>query len=221
MRVITAKNLNAPEPSGEWMQKLTTSMAAFAGPSDPIATCLYDKSWGGRQAVHCIYSVGLRTIADPKGLEKYTDKPFCWRFIAGGHKNMTMAAGCLATHALHGPDARVMAAFHGAEMAEVLANTEQLNDLKELTGHPADNYEMRVLRIPALYIEAFWLRCTKKGDLMVPYGLLLDGKGSIKVGAKGRLTKGKAYPVAEFLKIVGKAARQRLKADEKKPPPRN
>ena len=70
------------------------------------------------------------------------------------------------------------------------------------------------MRIPALYIEAFWLRCTSRGDLMVPYGLLLDGKGFIKVGAKGRLTKNKAYPVAEFLRIVGKAARQRLAAED-------
>jgi len=57
-------------------------------------------------------------------------------------------------------------------MAEILADSEQLNDLTHLTGHPNDHYELRILRVPGLCLEAFWLKClrTKKDDLIVPYG---------------------------------------------------
>jgi hypothetical protein len=216
MHVITCENLKVPKPSNEWLQKLKTSMSAFASPSDPLSACLYDHDWRGRQAVHCLYSVGLKRIIDPRGLEGI-EKPFCWRFVAGGHKKMTTAAGCWTTHELHGLEAKVMAAFQGPEMAEMLAHSEQLNQLKELSDHPTEQYDLRVLRIPGLYIEAFWLTCTKRGDLMVPYGLLPDGKGSIKVGATGRLRINQAYPVAEFLKVVREAARQRLAAHDKAP----
>jgi hypothetical protein len=213
MHVITAKNLTAPAPSADWMQKLKACMAGFAGPGDPLDACSYDESWSGRQAYHCIYSVGLQTIANLKGLES-VKAPLCWRFIAGGHKKMNTAAGCWCTHESNGTQAKVMASFQGEELAEVLACTERLNQLTEVAEYRANKYEMRVLRIPALCIEAFWLksRSSEKRDLMVPYGLILDSPGVIKLGAGATIQQNKTYPVADFLEIVGKAARRRLAA---------
>jgi hypothetical protein len=216
MDVITAKNLTVRKPSPDWIQQLRVSLAAFAGPGNPLIPAFYEETWQGRQAVHCIYSVGLTTLIDPKGLAGI-DKPFCWRFLAGGHRALATAAGCWATHELHQSPPMIMATFHGPEMADTLSSTEQLNSLKELTDQPGTQYDLSVLRIPALYIEAFWVRCPKGNDLIVPYGLLLDSKGLIKAGAEGRLVKNKAYPVAEFLGIVSKAAKQRLAVHEALP----
>jgi hypothetical protein len=209
MDVITAKNLAVPSPSGDWMQKLKVSLAGFAGPNDPLNTALYDQDWRGRHAVHCLYSVGLSSIIDPQGLDRI-DKPFCWRFVAGGHKAVTTAAGCWATHEAHALPPKIMATFRGPEMAEMLLSTELLNELAALKDHPNITYELRVLRIPALYLEAFWLKCPQRDDWIVPYGLLVDGNGLVKVGAEGRLNKNKAYPLSEFLQIAGQAARLRL-----------
>jgi hypothetical protein len=211
MHVITAKNLTAPAPSPVWMQKLRGSMAHYVGSGDPLHACFYDESWSGRQAWHCVYSVGLHTIASQTGLES-VKTPICWRFIAGGHEKMKMAAGCWTTHESSGAQAKVIASFQGKELAEVLACAEHLNQLAEVATYPANKFEVRVLRIPALHIEAFWLKSTgsEKRDLVVPYGLIMHSSGDIKIGA-GVTIQNKAYPSADFLEIVAQAARNRLR----------
>jgi hypothetical protein len=219
MEVITAKNLNVPAPSAEYMQQLRRSLAAFAGPRDPLTVALSTMNWPGRQAMHAIYSVGLSTIVDPNGLAR-VDKPFCWRFLAGGHKTMTTADGCWATHDAYRSPAKVMTTFRGPEAADVLTSAEQLNNLSELTTHPENQYELWVLRIPGLYLEAFWLKSGTAGDLIVPYGLVTDINNNVAVRGVEPLIKGRAYVVADFQQIVGRAAQQRLAAHVAAPPQR-
>jgi len=211
MEVITAKNLHVPRPSPDWMRKLAASLVSFAGPHDPLLDAIYGKDWPGRNAVQSIYSVGLTSIIEAKSLD-HIGKPFCWRFVAGGHKGVTKAAGCWATHESHDSPAKIMATFRGPEMADLLLSAEMLNELNELLSRPQMRFELRVLRIPALYFEAFWLKCPQ-GDWVVPYGLLYDGKGLVKLGMT-RLDRNKAYPVADFLKIVKEAAKQRVAAHQ-------
>jgi hypothetical protein len=223
MNIITAKNLTAPTPSDGWMQKLRTSLTDFAAPDGPFTAALYDENGPGRHACHCVYSVGLQTV---KGLKKLDgiNKPFCWRFFADGQKTSPMAACCFATHELNEPDglpAKVIATLQGPEVADVLASAEQLNHLSQVSD-PNCQYELRVLRIPGLCVEAFWLKSlsAERGDLIVPYGLCLDGKNSIKLFSGERLDKNQAYPVDKFLKIIGDAAVKRLAADDNTAPAR-
>jgi hypothetical protein len=214
MNIITAKNLTAPTPSDGWMQKLRTSLAAFATPNGPFTAALYDENGPGRHACHCVYSVGLQTVKDLKKLDGI-NKPFCWRFFADGQTTTPMATSCFATHELNGLSAKVIAAMQGPEVADVLASAEQLNRLSQVSD-PNYQYELRVLRIPGLCIEAFWLKSlsAEREDLIVPYGLCLDGKNSIKLISGERFDKNEAYPVDKFLTIVGDAAVQRLAADD-------
>jgi hypothetical protein len=160
-----------------------------------------------------MYSVGLDTIRDLRNLDAIV-MPHAWRFLAGGHKTTNMAAGCWATYEHPGLAAKVKATLRGPEMAALLESSEQLNYLGEVCHHPNCEYELRILRVPALYLEAFWLKSLSAGgsDLVVPYGLILDADGKVKLGASGRLDRARAYPEAEFLKIVGDAARLRLAA---------
>jgi len=214
------KNLTAEPPSDEWTKQLRSSAAAFAGPGHPLASCFYADSWKGRQASHPIYSVGLHTIIDAKDLTS-VNKPFCWRFLAGGHREMAMAAGCLTTHEVHGLPAKVMAVLPGKEMKEVLDSVEQLSKLPEVKDNPSDKYDVRVLRIPALYMEAFWLKSEspQKEDLIVPYGLLLNGNGGVKFGTQRPLRKDHAYLVTRFLDTIRDAAQKRLAAGSSMGPP--
>ena len=219
MDVVCAKNLKVPKPSAEWMQKLQACVAGFAGPSDPLTASLYDERWTGRQAVHCLYSAGLRTIVDLQEADTSRLRPCTWRVLAGGHSSVTNAMGCWASYEGEGVPAKVMAVLHGPEMADMLNSTELLNDMKELAdggGHP---YELRVFRVPALYLEAFWLKSLSaaRGDLILPYGLILDGRDRVKLGAGGRLERNRPYPMAEFLNHVREAARRRLAADDYAP----
>jgi len=214
MNVITAKNVKALPPSGEWMSKLKASMERFAGPGHPVNAVFYDDNWAGRQSWHCIYSVGLKTIIDVKNLDQ-VNRPLCWRFIAGGYKSLPTAEGCWMTHELNGIPARVMAMSQSREMAEILADAECLNQLSHISGHPADQYELRILRIPGLNLEAFWLK--GNSDWIVPYGLILEGIDRVKLGAGQTLEKNKAYGVSEFLKLTHDVASKRLKAEETMP----
>jgi len=193
-------------------------MVDFAAPGDPLTTVLYDDNWVGRQAVHCVYSAGLKTVRELRRLGQI-DKPFCWRFIAGGHQTMTSATGCWATHEASGTPPKVMASLQSREMADILACAEKLNDLRELKDRQNDAYELRVLRIPGLSLEAFWLKCEKseKNDLLVPYGLVLQGNSRIKLPGGRTLEKNKAYSADEFLEIIQESAMKRLMADENPP----
>jgi hypothetical protein len=218
MNVITAKNLASPPPSGRWVENLRKSMADFAAPGDPLTSVFYDDKWVGRQAVHCVYSVGLKTVRELRRLGQI-DKPFCWRFIAGGHQTMTSATGCWATHEASGAPPKVMASLQSREMADILACAEMLNDLHELKDRPNDAYDLRVLRIPGLCLEAFWLKCPndERNDLLVPYGLVLQSANRIKLPGGATLEKNKAYSPEEFLKIIQESAHKRLMADENPP----
>jgi hypothetical protein len=124
------------------------------------------------------------------------------------------------THELNGLPAKVMAALQGREMADILASAEKLNHLKQVSGSPKVDYELRVLRIPGLCVEAFWLKSpagAEPGDVIVPYGLVLGGTDTIKLFGGGTLKKDQAYPAADFLEIAKDAARKRLAVKQRAP----
>lgn len=210
INVKTAKNLSVPRPSAEWMQKLRASMAAFDVPSHSFSDCVAEETWPGRQAVHCVYSVGLRTIIGLEGLGSI-DKPLGWRFLAGGHKEIATAVACMSSHEVSGKTAKVLATLEAPEVAEILRHTEDLGKLPQVRNHPSDHYELRVIRIPALFIEAFWLKSQgAKPDLIVPYAVILDRRNSTKLGTGKTLIKNQAYTAADFLKTIRPAAQQKL-----------
>jgi hypothetical protein len=209
MQVITVPNLKVNKPSDAWTVGLQASLRAFARRGDPLTTGLLDSSWSGPEAIHLLYSVGLKTIAEPNALDSI-DLPICWRFVAGGATGI--ASACVASYEHHGLPPKIGAAMRAPEMADLLADTTMLNRLSVLTDHPETQWELRVIRVPALYVEAFWLKCSTPGgpDWMVPYGLLLDGHGQIKLSGGGTLTRNQAYPAPDFLGLLATAARHKL-----------
>jgi hypothetical protein len=221
MNVITAFNLKTAMPSAIWMQKLKSSLAAFAAPDSPLVTGLLVDNWIGPEAVQPIYSVGLKSIMNPNVLASL-DQPICVRFIAGGPDPTAQATGCWATPEAVGLPAKIVAAVRGFEATDVLASAGMLNQLSIVTGQPDIQFEIRVLRIPGLCLEAFWLKYmglqAGSEDWIVPYGLVQSGTNLIKLAGGVTLNKNQAYPASEFLPIVASAAQIRLAADNNAPP---
>jgi len=209
MNVITASNLRVPMPSADFMRRLKVSLAGFATPCSGLTTGLMVENWDGPQAVHTIYSVATSTIV--KGLGQVT-KPISFRFLAG-RRNEPVARVCWTSPEVHGLPAKVVAATEGAEAAEVLASTERLNYLQEVSGYPAHYYEVRVLRVPTLFIETFWLKALSGGptDLVVPYAGVVAGTDDIKLPGGKTLKRNQSIPLEDFLTTARAAADARIK----------
>ena len=178
-----------------------------------LEDCLAGEDWPGRNAAHCIYSIGLSTLIDPNLTDlDDVNKPVGWRFIAGGHPSLPTAAACYAPDEKSGFKAKIACAMRTAGLAELLACAAALNGLEEVEKNPSSHYHLRVIRIPALYLEAFWLKSQRAGtpDLIVPYGLILADSNSIKLGAGATLRRNQAIPVDKFLKTIRAAAVARL-----------
>jgi hypothetical protein len=213
MNVIKVKNLRTPWPSKKELEELRAGLTALAGPDDPLTLSVSVDDWPGRQTAHLVYYAGLRTLTELDKLDESKLGPITWRCFAGGHKNMTSATGCMATYGGPGfPPVKVMAVTRGPAPADVLRSTEMLNELSELSGNPNSQYELRVLRMPALGMEAFWLhsQSANVGDLVVPYGSLPDAFNLPKPSAKGAPQGNQAYSEADFLKATSELAQQRL-----------
>jgi hypothetical protein len=210
MNVIKVKNLNTPAPSQQELEEMRAGLAALAGSDDPLTASVYAENWQGRQAAHLVYYVGLRTLTELDKLDESKLGPRSWRFFAGGHKTLTAATACVTTCGGPGlPPVKVMAVTRGPAPAEILRSTELLNELSEVSGNPNNQYELRVLRIPALGMEAFWLhsQSANVGDLVVPYGSLPASWSSNKPGAPNG---SQVYTETDFLKAAADLARQRL-----------
>jgi hypothetical protein len=213
MNVIKVKNLQTPMPRKKELEELQAGLAALAGPDDPLTLSITVDNWPGRQVWHLVYYAGLRTLAELSKLDESKLGPLTWRCFAGGHKNMTSATGCMATFGGRGyPPVKVMAVTRGTAPAEILRSTELLNELSEVSGNPNNQYELRVLRMPALGMEAFWLhsQSANLGDLVVPYGSLPAAWSSANPPAPEAPKGSHAYSEADFLNGVAQLAQQRL-----------
>lgn len=212
MNVIRVNNLKTPGPSREVMADLRASLTAFAGPDDPLTVSLWNDNWPGRSAVHRVHYAGLQTLTQLKELDENKLGPVSWRFFAAGHPSTGVAAACMATSGSPDAPAKVMAITRGPAPAEVLNSTELLNELTELSGNPNNQYELRVLRMPSLGIEVFWLKPLSDGlvDLIVPYGWIPASWNLPHPGPDGKPAKNQATQAVSFLQLTADAARERL-----------
>jgi hypothetical protein len=208
MNVITANNLKAPMPSKDWTNQLKASLARFAPAGSPLTAGLLVDDWDGPQAVHSVYSVSMATME--RGLDSVTN-PICWRCLAG-RPNARTASVCWASPAIKGLPVVVACAMHGSAAADVLASIARLNHLKEVSDYPAHHYELRILRIPALFLETFWLKpqVGETSDVIVPYGGVLNSSDELKLPGGGTLKRNQAIPVEAFMTTTREAAKVRI-----------
>jgi hypothetical protein len=148
-------------------------------------------------APHELHNIGLDALVARRPL---ADSPTIgWRYLVQTQAG-TVASSEVAADA--GGQPTVFAQLNEGPFVESTARS-----LREVVGIPqveAGNFEVRMLRIPAIYVMALWLKDLDGGaDLVVP----LDP-------APDFLEAGRAYTEEEFLGVLESPARQRLEFDD-------
>ncbi len=168
-----------PIASDSTKRALAAGVADFLDLRDPLANVVKQ----GNLGLH-VFSVGLDDIAE--GQEIRGAKSVGWRFLAGDR--LGPAVACDVTERQDGLP-KMTAVFQDPLIASAIRATHEVETLPEVR---AKDYELRVLRIPGLLIEAFWLISrTGDTDLLIP---VLTRSKLLQVM--------RPYPVAEFLNIV-------------------
>jgi hypothetical protein len=123
-----------------------------------------------------------------------------WRFLAGGELGAPVAGH--VSMSAEGQGWKMTNLSHGPPIAEFLQAVLRLAPLiEQIVELQAQNYELRMLSIPGLLIEAFWLKSPAGDrDYVVPYNAL-----------SGELLEKPFLKMDEFLRTIGKLAGERLK----------
>lgn len=169
--------LVTPEPPPEVLEAFITGLPAFVDKSvgDPVKYAthvgeppeiptLAELGPNPARAAQQVFLLGLHDAAGVRGAERAV--PIGWRFFAG-HSQQAALLGRVSRRDPTTPWKMASAHYgHG-----VWAALHESFALRELPQVKADDYQLRVLTIPALYVEAFWLvaQDRKNTDLIVPF----------------------------------------------------
>lgn len=192
--------LRMPEPTEASVETVRSHLSELAGRTAFRRRALTRANPAGLAlaAPHDVYSLGLSDLAEGVSLAAATvdgrrfivmdgDKPIASAEVA----DQGRGSGFQATE---GP--------YVESTAAALERAEEDPDLDD------DDYEIRLLRIPALYVMALWLKNEQGGtDVLIP----LDP-------TPAPLEAGRKYAPAELLSALAEPARARLAFDDEDEP---
>jgi hypothetical protein len=190
-------SLIEPNPSPAAMLALFARWADFAGPSDPsLNTLLYVHP--EQHNMQVVYALGLQDLM-ASGLTNA--RKVGWRFLAASALRQAVAANL----AQEGDEAPQMTALtRGAEIASAIRAAQRVREFPPAKD-PKYEYELRVLKIPGVLLEVFWLKARTGSDLVVPYfALFCDQLNVMRV-----------LQVDEFLNIVKPLVQKRLRNSQR------
>lgn len=154
-----------------------------------------------RNEAQQVYMLGLDAAAGDDGASAAT--PAGWRFFAG-HEPGKILMGSVTRR---NPELgwKMTAGFYGDRVWSAFTASNALDQLPQVE---AADYELRMLAVPGLNLEAFWLvaQDSKSTDLVIPF----------PAGAEQpiEVLKGEAvYSMASFLAIIRPLAQLRLQAE--------
>jgi len=171
------------------MVALFAHWADFAGPNDPSLNTLLHVH-PEQNSMQVIYALGLQDLVD-SGLTKA--RKIGWRFLASSALRQAVAAN------LDDEPPKMTALTRGDEIASAIRAAQRVRELSPAKD-PQYEYELRVLKIPGLLIEVFWLKAQNGEDLVVPYFAVFADELNVM----------KVLKVGEFLKIVQPMADKRV-----------
>jgi hypothetical protein len=149
-----------------------------------------------------IYTLGLNDIAHGAGLRAAQLDADSWRLLAGA-SNLSAA-----TEVGRGPTGewKVTSTSQGPRIDEALRAAQlAISDWQRRPELEQGNFQLRILSIPSLVTEAFWLKSEGGGsDFVIPYHTLIRG-----------LEPGTTLSEKDFLSKTLGVARQRT---AKRPP---
>jgi len=138
---------------------------------------------------HQIFSLGLADLAAGKGLE--AAKPTGWRYLVQSGENALASAETAVTPA--GAE-HVFSAFNSGRL--VASTVEAIRTAQGLPHVSQGSFELRLLRVPALYFTALWMHGAQgTDDILIP----LDPSPGV--------TTGKPVPAATLLPELASKAK--------------
>ena len=139
-----------------------------------------------------IYVLGLQQIVDgsPPGEQNLAG----WRFLADIAPDLAAAGEVRWTADDQTP--LFAGLSYGPRIAKAVAASGRIEALDSV---PPGNYELALLNIPGLLIDAFWLKTSSGSDHVVPYDTLTEGLQEMWV-----------YGMKDFMNIVHPRAKKIL-----------
>jgi hypothetical protein len=134
---------------------------------------------------HQVFALGLDDITGGGGLDRA--QPVGWRYLIESNGQVIASA-----ETMPGPDGSQQVAQF-TEGPFVDATDKAVKTIRKLPKLEAAGFELRLLRIPAMYLTALWLHSSAE-DLFVPLQPSPIGK------------EGKAMPTAEFFSDLAEHA---------------
>lgn len=179
--------MHLADPPAEAPDKVVSKIHAFADGGHFTTPSLRGahKDHLATSTPHQIFTMGLEDVTSGAGLERA--RPVGWRFLIekDGHAvaSAETTAGADGSHEVS----------HFNEGPFEAATDNTVKALRNLPELRAADYELRLLRIPALYMVALWLHTTAS-DLLVPLAPSPIGK------------EGKPIPALEFFAELSQLA---------------
>ena len=194
--------LRVPEPTEESVETVRSHLSALARRAAfrDRALARADPSGLALAAPHDVYSLGLGDVAEEASLDDAS---------VVGRRFLVMDGDKAIASAELSVEESGAAGFQASE-GRYVESTAAAIDQAERDPDLADgDYEVRVLRIPALYVMALWLKDERGGaDFLIP----LDP-------APAPLESGRKYGPAELSSVLAEAARARLAYHDEDEPP--
>lgn len=159
--------LKFPDPPKESVSALRSSLARLAtsaiGGMAAVHGLKADELGGAKPSMpHQVFSLGLDNLIGGAGLEEA--KPVAWRYLVG-----------TGTAAVASAEVNVDPVGGGHKFAQINSGPFSAGTLAAIESLERDSriasnsYEVRVLRVPALYVTAVWLKNKAQGpDVIVP-----------------------------------------------------
>lgn len=181
--------LNLPAPPSGVPDQVMSKLHAFADGGHFTTPALRGarKDQLALSTPHQVFTMGLDDITSGGGLDRA--RPVGWRFlIEEGGRPIASAETTLAPDGTHEVSQTTEGQF-------VAATDNAVKAVRNLPQLEAAGFELRLLRIPALYVMALWLHAPAT-DLLVPMTPSPIGK------------EGKPIPPAEFFADLSELAAQ-------------
>ena len=138
-----------------------------------------------------VYTVGLEALAARESVER-TAEPTGWRFLVEEPEQPLVAAEVQDLTRAAVP-AQVTEGAYVHSTADALRAAEALDVVRE------GDFELRLLRVPALYLVALWLQAPDRDDVFVPLA-----------PAPSPFEAGRPYSEPEFAGAAAALAREAL-----------
>jgi hypothetical protein len=154
------------EPPRAALDAVQETLSQRAERSDFATRALRDAPAGelALAAPHPVYTLGLRALVEDAGLA--AAELTGWRYLVQ-QGDSTIASAEIHLGAA-GPDASRLEVNEGPFVRateSAIAKAEELPELERVT------YELRLLKIPAVYVIALWLKAEDEGeDVLIPIG---------------------------------------------------